>query len=268
MPLYRMSQADPDSTLLEICRRRSRGTETQDIAKLVQQGASVNARDREFQRTALHHAIVCGNDDAFDTLLELGADVTLADSHSTTPLHDAAHGGFPVKCKQLLERGAACDVYTRLGLTPLHAAVLSGMRECVKLLAHHGGDPDFPTSEDAHYPGVTALFLAVKEEQWVVALSLIVHGCDPQRALGQPGLSSTAKSVLEFPLHLAASRDDAEACAKLLALGYDPMLTDELGRRPVQRAKTPVVADLLLAAQAAHLARLARQDMDAARKQP
>ncbi len=75
-------------------------------------------------------------------LLERGADVTRANAHGWTPLHQAAYSDLPALARMLLDAGAPADVSARGdGGTPLVVALFWGNRETAELLAEHGVPP-------------------------------------------------------------------------------------------------------------------------------
>jgi len=75
-------------------------------------------------------------------LLERGADVTRANAHGWTPLHQAAYSDLPELARTLLEAGAPVDVSARGdGGTPLVVALFWGNRATAELLAEQGLHP-------------------------------------------------------------------------------------------------------------------------------
>ncbi|MDQ5834958.1 MAG: ankyrin repeat domain-containing protein, partial [Actinomycetota bacterium] len=76
------------------------------------------------------------------TLLERGADVTRANAHGWTALHQAAYSDLPMMARMLLDSGAPVDVSARgAGGTPLVVALFWGNRATAELLAEHGVAP-------------------------------------------------------------------------------------------------------------------------------
>jgi ankyrin repeat protein len=75
-------------------------------------------------------------------LLERGADVTHANVHGWTPLHQAAYSDLPAMARVLLDAGAAVDAEARgAGGTPLVVALFWGNRTTAELLAERGVHP-------------------------------------------------------------------------------------------------------------------------------
>jgi ankyrin repeat protein len=75
-------------------------------------------------------------------LLDRGADVTSANAHGWTPLHQAAYSDLPVLARMLLDAGAPVDVSARGdGGTPLIVALFWGNVTTAELLAEHGVHP-------------------------------------------------------------------------------------------------------------------------------
>jgi ankyrin repeat protein len=72
-------------------------------------------------------------------LLERGADVTRANAHGWTPLHQAAYSDLPQLARMLLDAGARVAVPARGdGGTPLVVALFWGNVATAELLAEHG----------------------------------------------------------------------------------------------------------------------------------
>lgn len=154
-----------------------RDGDVQEVERLVQEGADINARDEE-DYCPLHYAVLGKNKeiikilidngasisalpkqwispfhlslspqrmDVMSFLLEEGADVNEEDCHGNTPLHVTAsicklYDSEMLKI--LLKHGADVTVKNIRGETPLHVATTEGIFESVEILMEHGADPN------------------------------------------------------------------------------------------------------------------------------
>lgn len=102
---------------------------------LLLEKASVNGRLSD-GRTSLHVAAEVGSDSSVITLLcEYGADPSLGDETSWTPLHYAAHYGHEEVALMLIEDDQSKAMFERNGWTPLHAAVEQEHTDIIQLFA-------------------------------------------------------------------------------------------------------------------------------------
>ena len=108
---------------------------------LLERGADVNAKDNE-GRTALILAarFARNTEDVVTLLLEQGADVNATDNDGVSALWNAASGGNEAVVPLLLERGADVNARTYLGGTALARAALRGREGIVSLLLDAGAD--------------------------------------------------------------------------------------------------------------------------------
>ena len=121
----------------------ARGGQAAELAKLLGQGADVDAR-AVYGRTPLHHAAWCGHLACARLLLDKGAEVDARESQfGWTPLQFAARGCHTELVRLLLDRGADVDG-GREDETPLHRAVFAAFPETVLLLLERGADPSAP----------------------------------------------------------------------------------------------------------------------------
>jgi peroxiredoxin len=113
----------------------ARAGDTEEIERLIADGADPDERDRR-GRTALAHAAAGGNDEAIAMLLEAGAQLDAQDDSGHTPLAHAAIGGHAEAVKALAKAGASVDEADYEGWTPLmHAARRGGVDVVEALLA-------------------------------------------------------------------------------------------------------------------------------------
>jgi ankyrin repeat protein len=150
-------------------------------------------------------------------LLERGADVTHANVHGWTPLHQAAYGDLPLIARMVLDAGAKVDADARgTGGTPLVVALFWGNRTTAELLAEHGVHPRNLRAA----AGLGRLDL--------VAEVLADGSAGARRGFYRPhgGFpawtpSDDPQEVLDEALSWAARSDRADALSALVAEGAD-----------------------------------------------
>jgi ankyrin repeat protein len=183
-------------------------------------------------------------------LLERGADVTSANAHGWTPLHQAAYSNLPQLARMLLEAGAAVDVSARGdGGTPLVVALFWGNRATAELLAElslapgnlrvaaglgrvelidelagtpaagahrgfyrpHSGFPPWQPSDDPQEVLDEALAWAARSDRVEALDALVAHGAAPD-----------GEAYRGTALAWAAACGRPAAIRRLVALGADP----------------------------------------------
>ena len=111
-----------------------------DLAsKLLDQGASVDARDRLGARP-LSHAARSGHLQMVDLLLARGAPIDARNLDGATALYFAAEGSHISIAQRLIERGADVKLTGRSGISPVAAAAYAGNDVIVEALLAHGAD--------------------------------------------------------------------------------------------------------------------------------
>lgn len=145
--------------------------------RLLNEGAPVDElSEGQWRATPLYWSLFNCKVEAAELLLKKGANVNLADSYGSSPLHLA------VRCKkvklslieQLIQKGA--DVHyknTADGLTSLHYASSSGSVDVAKLLIDKGADVNAVDNK-----GTTPLILAVKKNSLAMVRLLLERGAD------------------------------------------------------------------------------------------
>jgi len=98
-----------------------------DVARsLIEQGANVNARDRELGNTPLHYAMGLAFPEMALMLLEAGAQINQANAYGYTPLHYTAKTGCVRVTREMLLHGANPRAVTTFGDSVLDFAINSG----------------------------------------------------------------------------------------------------------------------------------------------
>ena len=131
-----------DTLLRRAVRRPFRTVETAEL--LLENGADVNAKGGEFDRTPLHVAVAPSNfwvnNKMVKLLLENGADVNAKDGKGNTPLNGLGIKTGVETAALLLENGADVNTKNEWGGTPLHDAAFHGVTELAALLLENGAD--------------------------------------------------------------------------------------------------------------------------------
>ncbi|MEI9925113.1 MAG: ankyrin repeat domain-containing protein [Bradyrhizobium sp.] len=116
---------------------------TELVPKLLDQGASVDARDRLGARP-LSHAARSGHPKMVEILLERGAPIDARNLAGATALYFAAEGSHILIAQRLIERGADVNLTGRSGISPVAAAAYAGNDVIVEALLAHGADERTP----------------------------------------------------------------------------------------------------------------------------
>jgi ankyrin repeat protein len=149
---------------------------TNCVQSLLEKGADVNARDKEFQQTALMLAAWGGHAEIVHHLIRAGADVNAHTRLGRMPEFVPPNAGRASHGDGILrggvpERGARP---ARAGLmTPLHYAAREGHTAVAALLLAAGARINQPEAN-----GVQPLLLAIMNDRSETARYLIEHGAD------------------------------------------------------------------------------------------
>lgn len=116
---------------------------------LIQQGASLDARDRSGDRqqqypgySPVHYAAIYGRTAVLKAMLDQGVSVNLRDRNGYTLLMLASENGHLETVKLLLQRGADPNLRSATGETALDCARRSGNQALVELLQRATGVPE------------------------------------------------------------------------------------------------------------------------------
>lgn len=172
------------------------------LAKLVENGASVDEKETAFQplilimqnctnwaefkpffkaanfnvsdvlgRTAAWYAAAKGDAPLLAWLVDSGADLGIADKEGFTPLHAAAANKQPFAVRFILSKSGSADKVSARGTSPLMLAAAVGCMECMSPLIEKSSDINVKNND-----GDNALIYAVRARQGAVAAQLIEKG--------------------------------------------------------------------------------------------
>lgn len=115
----------------------ARAGRVERVSALLQEGASVNSRDRNGD-SPLNMAAAKGNAALVEVLLKAGADVNLANLSGVTPLMGAAFSANPDIFRQLLAAGAKSEPLDRVKKNAATYAAAHGCTSCLGELLRAG----------------------------------------------------------------------------------------------------------------------------------
>jgi ankyrin repeat protein len=225
------------------------------VTKLLDQGASLDARDR-FGARPLSHAAKSGHLDMVDLLLARGAPIDARNLAGATALYFAAEGGHAAIVQHLIERGADVNFTGRSGVSPVSAAAFAGSDAIVEALLARGADgratddtgkpPVVYAAAGAHLDIVKRL-MALNIDinaRYANDLTLLMWASGPDEKVREARAIEVVTYLLDAgaqiddrdargrtALMIAAEGGRAEIASLLLAHGADPSLKDNAGKR-------------------------------------
>ena len=161
----------------------------QAIDVLLQRHVDVNAPSVDGS-TALHWAANRNDVEAADVLIRAGANVVAANRYGVTALSLACEKGSAAIIARLLDAGADPNTALPEGETALMAAARSGHLDAVHVLLSHGANVNAAEQNR----GQTALMWASAQLHPAVVKTLIEHGAD-LRARSKGGLTALMFAV-------------------------------------------------------------------------
>lgn len=203
--------------------------DVEELQRLVDEGADVNAKMNNQQRYALLYAVAAKKTKAVDFLLANGADLRLKDDKGNTALHYCASGGAPDLAKRLIAKGAELDATNNSGDTPLFTAA-AGQTDVARVLLEAGAEVNAKTKQQQ-----TPLRWAVERAPAELVSLLLASNADP----------SIARDDGTTPLHAAAIRGDPQIVRLLIAKKPGLETTDRNGQTPLMRARNAETLRLL-----------------------
>jgi ankyrin repeat protein len=144
----------------------------EDVQLLLEYGANVDAQDKD-GKPVLHFAVERGHEKVVKLLLEHGAKVDAQDKGGKTVLHSAGERGHEKVVMLLLEHGATVDNQDKDGKTVLHSAGESGHEKVVILLLERGANVDAQDKD-----GRSVLHSAVERGHEKVVKLLLERGAN------------------------------------------------------------------------------------------
>jgi ankyrin repeat protein len=227
-----------------------------DLAtKLLDQGASVDARDRLGARP-LSHAAKSGHLQMVDLLLARGSPIDARNLAGATALYFAAEGSHISIAQRLIERGADVKFTGRSGISPIAAAAYAGNDIIFDALYARGADaraPDDTGKPPIVYAAAGARFEIVKRllaqsidvnARYRNDLTVLMWASGSDEGAPEAQAIKVVSYLLDAGAHIddrddrgrtalmiAAEGGHAEIAGLLLTRGADPSLKDKAGKR-------------------------------------
>jgi ankyrin repeat protein len=224
-------------------------------AQLLDQGASLDARDRLGARP-LSHAAKSGHLQMVDLLLARGAPIDARNLDGATALYFAAEGSHILIAQRLIERGADVNLTGRSAISPIAAAAYAGNDLIVEALLAHGAYPQTPDDTGKTpliYAAASARLDIVKRllaqnidvnARYRNDLTLLMWASGPDDQVPEAQAIKVIAYLVDAGAHIddrddrgrtalmiAAEGGHADIADLLLAKGADPSLKDKAGKR-------------------------------------
>jgi uncharacterized protein len=254
----RYEEAKPQITAIEVSLTLFAAVDANciDLAtRLLDQGASVDARDRLGARP-LSHAAKSGHLQMIDLLLARGAPIDARNLAGATALYFAAEGSHILIAQRLIERGADVKLTGRSGISPIAAAAYAGNDVIVEALLARGADeraPDETGKPPIIYAAASARLDIVKRlvarnidvnARYSNDLTLLMWASGPDEKAPETQAVKIVSYLLDAGAHIddrddrgrtalmiAAEGGHEEIAELLMARGADASLKDKAGKR-------------------------------------
>lgn len=204
---------------------------------LIEKGAEVNAPDNQGFRP-LHVAAKTRHADMMEILTKHGADPTLLDNNKETPLLYAIMRNHVPSIKALKVAGADLNRLSDTGLSPLLIAVTEGSAFAADTLLDLGADPKTPSGPH----GITPLMATATQ---LVAQKRVTHlakGPTPlelaERMIKAGADVNATTDAGVTALMIAAGHNNMPMIAFLIRNGADPAVKNKDGKTALDIAKT------------------------------
>jgi ankyrin repeat protein len=236
---------------------------------LLDQGASVDARDRLGARP-LSHAARPGHLEMVDLLLQRGAPIDARNLAGSTALYVAAERGQAAVVQRLIDKGADVNLNGRSGASLVATAAFAGRALIVKMLLAHGADGR--TADDT---GKTPIVYAAASGQLDIVKQLLAQDIDinaryandlsvlmwasgPDERVAEAQALEVVSYLLDAGAHIddkdargrtalmiAAEGNRSEIVKLLLAHGADPAIKDKAGKRAADLTVLTALREML-----------------------
>ncbi len=148
------------------------------VASLIKAGADVNVQNKFGENTVLHLASGYGYPHLVNLLIINGADVSVQNTDSQTPLHKAVVNHHTAVIAQLIKNGAKVNVRQYKGYTPLHLVMMNKKhshrgKSIIIMLLEAGADMNAQDNR-----GQTPLHIAAKMWRLEAIKVLLENGAD------------------------------------------------------------------------------------------
>jgi ankyrin repeat protein len=239
------------------------------VTGLLDQGASVDARDR-FGARPLSHAARFGHLAMTDLLLAKGAPIDARNLAGATALFVAVEGNRAPVAQRLIERGANVNLTGRSDVSPVSAAAFKGNDALVEMLLAHGAD-DHTADQTGKTPAVYAAAAARPEivqrllarnidvnARYANELTLLMWASGPDEAAPEPQAIKVVERLLDAGAHvddrdargrtalmIAAEGGHAGIVDVLLAHNADASLKDKAGKHAADLTTLTVLRERL-----------------------
>ncbi|MGL4389245.1 MAG: ankyrin repeat domain-containing protein [Brevinema sp.] len=220
-----------------------------EIQQIISRGANINSMDTNTTYSALMIALMEGNSDGANALIELGADINTVSSDNSTPLIFAAKYGHLKTVDLLLAKNPNIEHQNEDG-SALHHASANGFLNIVKKIAHpqnintptsnsitplmyaaYNGHADIVSYLFKNFTidqsitnsnGDTALMIALKRRYPKVVKELLTH--NPRKTTNNSG---------QTPLMIASAFGSDQNIQDLISLGCDIEALDQDQNTPL-----------------------------------
>lgn len=193
----------------------------QTVRELLSGGIDINAELDEYGATALHWAVVKGQEKIAELLVSKGARLDQKNRDHDTPLHLAVAFGHTDIVELLLSKGAAIDERRKDGFTPLYTAVNRNEKAIAQILIASGATVDAKGNDS-----ITPLYQASGRNLPDMVALLLSNGADP----------NLRNKDGDTPLHIAAAYDNKDIVELLLSGGANPQTQNIDGKTPADLA--------------------------------